>query len=405
MQDAIMQDAFILGGVRTPRGRASGRGALHGVSPVELVVGLCGALRERTGLDPRLVGDMILGCASQIGVQGANIARTASILADWDTPGMTINRFCASGIDAVSLAAARVRSGDATLLAAGGVESVSRVPLFADGGPLFTDPAVMRAVGSVHMGIAADLVATLEGLMREELDDYVINTRKKAREAWDAGRTASSLVAVLDGEGKVLCDRDELLGFSPSREELASFPPAFAALGSEGQDAVALSRYPALPEIRHVHTKGTSPPLADAAALLLIGNMEGALDAELKPRARIVASTTFAVDPVLMLTAGQHAVLRVLERTGLSAKDVDLFEFAEAFSALCIKFQRDLDVDDDRFNVDGGTLALGHAFGATGAILVLALVDGLVRRGGRYGIAAVSGAAGLGSAVLLERVA
>jgi acetyl-CoA C-acetyltransferase len=282
---------------------------------------------------------------------------------------------------------------------AGGVESVSRVPMFADRGPLYADPAVMQAVGSVHMGIAADLVATREGFTRDALDAYAQGTRARARAAWQSGTAARSVVPVGDFR------RDELVDYAPSAAEMAALPPAFAELGASGQDAVVRARFPELAEVRHLHTRATSPPLADAAALLVLGDAAAAARLSLRPRARVLATATCADDPVIMLTAGQSAVVRALARAGLTARDVDVFEFAEAFAALCLRFQRDLDVHGDRFNPNGGTLALGHAFGATGAILLLDVVDELERRGSRYGVAAVSGAAGVGVATVVERVA
>lgn len=392
-----MTDAVVVAGVRTARGKASAKGGLAQVAPLELVTALLEALAAR-GLPPDAVDDLLLGCATQVDAQGCNLARTAALVAGWPAPGATVNRFCASGLDAANLAAARVRAGDAALVVAGGVESVSRVPMFSDRGPLYADPAVMAAVGSVHMGIAADLVATDEGLTREALDGYALRTRGKARRAWASGAAASSVVPV----GGLA--RDELVDYAPSAADLAALPPAFAELGAAGQDAIVRARFPRLTEIRHLHTRATSPPLADAAALVAIASREQAARLGLRPRARVVASATVAGDPVVMLTAGQTAVERVLARAGLRPGDVGVFEYAEAFAALCLRFQRDLAVDDERLNPNGGTLALGHAFGATGAILLLNAVDELERRGARYALAAVSGAAGLGVATLLERV-
>jgi acetyl-CoA C-acetyltransferase len=383
-----MTDAFVLSGWRTPRAKASPRGALHAVPPLDLVVTLLRALPYASDAD-----DLLLGCATQVDEQGGNLARTAAMVAGWNVPGATVNRFCASGLDAANLAAARIRAGDASLVVAGGVESVSRVPMFSDRGPLYRDPAL----GAVHMGIAADLIATREGFTREQLDEYAARTRAKARRGWERSAGADSVLAV--GEFA----RDELLDYAPSPAELAALPPAFAELGASGQDALVRARFPELSEIRHLHTKASSPPLADAAALLVLGDQTAARRLELRPRARIIASATCADDPVVMLTAGQSATLRALARAGLAAKDVDVFEFAEAFAALCLRFQRDLDADDERFNPNGGTLALGHAFGATGAILLMNVVDELERRGGRYGVAAVSGAAGVGVATVVER--
>ncbi len=401
-----IRDSFVLATVRTPRSKGSARGALAGVTPLALVVGLIDALRAR-GLPADAVDDLVLGCASQTGEQGGNLARTAALVAGLDprTPGVMINRFCASGLDAVNLAAARVRAGDLGLALAGGVESVSRVPMFSDGGPLWTDPAVRAAAGGIHMGVAADLVATLDDTPREALDAYALTTRARARAAWLDGRAARSVVPVRGRDGEVLLDRDELIDWAPTAAELAALPPAFAALGAAGQDAVAIARHPALATggVRHLHTRASSPSLADAAALVVIGDADAAARTGLAPRARIVATATCAGDPVTMLTAGQDAIVAVLARAGLAADDIAVYEFAEAFAALCVRLRRDLGLDPARLNPGGGTIALGHAFGATGAILLANAVDELERTGGRYGIAAVSGAAGLGVATLIER--
>ena len=400
------REALILDYVRTPRAKASAKGSLHDRSATDLLTHLQRALVERTGLDTDLVGDVVVGCASQVDEQGANIARTAAVLAGWGdgVPGVTLNRFCASGIDAVAQAAARVRTGDLGLAVAGGVESVSRVPMFADRGPLWADPATIRAVGSVHMGIAADLNATIEGFRRDELDRYGVETQNKAATAWAGGVFSGSVVAVPATERGPGLDHDELVRPGTTFESLAALPPAFAQLGAEGQDEIALNAFRGVSSIEHLHTVGTSPQMADAAALLLIGTQDAADTAGIAPRGRILAAATTAVNPVVMLTAGQTAVEGVIARAGLRPADIDVFEFAEAFSALCLKFRRDLDAGPDRMNPNGGTMAMGHAFGATGAILVGSCLEELERRGGRYGVAAVSGAAGLGVAVLIERI-
>ncbi|MEV4891529.1 acetyl-CoA C-acyltransferase [Nonomuraea sp. NPDC055795] len=370
--------------VRTPRGKARPGGGLAEVTPLAMLEGLLGALGGRTGVT--WADDLIVGCATQNAEQGGNLARTAALTTGFDTPGMTLNRYCTSGIDAVRTAAALVASGSARVVVAGGVESVSRVPMFSDRGPLWSLP-----VGSLHMGVAADVVATLEGFSREELDRYGLRTQTLAAEAWAGGRYDRFLVPVND------LGHDEHVRPGLTQAALSALEPAFA--GSPGQDAVALAHLPGLGRIRHLHTRGTSPSLCDAAGLVLLGT-----GLDLEPLARVAGSATATGDPVTMLTAGQAAVERVLAQAGVSADDVEVFEFAEAFAALCLKFQRDLKVGDDRFNVNGGTIAMGHAFGATGALLVAACVAELHRRGARYGVAAVSGAAGSGSAVLLERV-
>jgi acetyl-CoA C-acetyltransferase len=398
------REVFIVDGLRTPRGKASPRGALASHSALDLARAVLAGLRDRAPALPALTEDVILGCATQVDEQGTNLARTAVLLEHFGdhVPGLMVNRFCASGIEAVNLGAARIMAGQAGLLVAGGVESVSRVPMFSDRGPLYTDPAVMRQVGTVHMGISADFIATREAFSREALDAYALRTREKARAADRAGRGRASVLPLRRDDGTIACDRDELLGFAPTASDLAALPPAFQELGAQGQDAVILARNPEVSRVEHLHTRASSPPLADAAAMLVLADEEGARRCGLRPRARIVRTASVAVDPVVMLTAGQLATERVLAREGLAPDDVAVFEFAEAFSALSMRFQRDLGIDDARLNPNGGTLALGHAFGATGAILLLNAVDELERVGGRYAVAAVSGAAGLGTATLLE---
>ena len=279
------------------------------------------ALVDRTGVDPGRIEDVMVGNSAQVGDQGGNIARTSVLLAGWgpDVPGGTLNRFCASGVDAVAQTSARIRSGDIGLAVAGGVESVSRVPMFADGGPLWTDPDVIRRIGSIHMGVAADLNATIEGYGRDELDAYGLETQTKAAAAWDAGFYANSVVPVTRADGTVV-DRDELMRPSTTAESLAALQPAFTELGGSGQDALALAAHPEVGAIRHVHTVGTSPALADAAALLMIGTGDAVRTLGLRPRARVLASATTSVDPVIMLTAGQSAVERVIAKAGSDSR-------------------------------------------------------------------------------------
>ncbi|MCU0278927.1 MAG: acetyl-CoA C-acyltransferase [Candidatus Nanopelagicales bacterium] len=389
-----MVDVFVLDWVRTPRGKASPKGGLHDLSALDLVTRLQEALGKRTGLDPATVDDVILGVASQIDEQGADLARTANLLSGWPVPGVTLNRFCASGIDAVATAAAKVRAGDASLIVAGGVESVSRVPIFSDRGALWSDPDVVSQVGSVHMGIAADLNATLEGFTREQLDSYALETHKKAAAAWESGAFDRSVVPVNQ------LQRDELIRADLSADTVASLQPVFADRPQD--DALVLERFDA---IDHLHTVATSPQMADAASLLLLGTADQAEALGLAPRARIVSSATATCDPVLMLTAGQDAMQKAMAKAGLQPADIDVFEFAEAFAALCLRFRRDLDAGPDRMNPNGGTIAMGHAFGATGAIMVGGCIDALEQRDGRFGVAGVSGAAGLGVGVVVERLA
>lgn len=398
---------YILDYVRTGRGRASERGGLHHLSALDLVTTLQHFLVERNDLDAGRVEDVVLGVASQVGEQGADLARTANLLAGWGAhvPGVTINRFCASGIDAVAQTAARINAGDVGLAVAGGVESVSRVPIFSDDGALWRDPEVVRAVGSVHMGIAADLNATAEGWTREQLDSYAVETHTKAARAWADGVFDGCVVPLPAADGVASFATDELIRPGTTMAAIADLPPAFAELGAAGQDALVAKAHPEVGPLDHRHTVATSPAMADAAALLLLGDDGAAEKTGMRPRGRIVSSATCSVDPVIMLTAGQEATERAIARAGLTPADVDVFEFAEAFAALCLRFRRDLDAGAERMNPNGGTIAMGHAFGATGAIMVGGMLEELERRGGRYGVAAVSGAAGLGVAVVVERLA
>ena len=399
-------EAFVYEALRTPRGKAKAGGGLADRTPLDLLGLLFDELRKRTDLDPEQVADVVIGAARQHGDQGSNLARVAALMAGWPAtvPGTTVSRACASGLEALNVAAARVRTGEAGLIVAGGVESLSRVPMFSENGPLWTDPVVQATVGSVHMGVAADVVATLEGFEREELDAYGVRTQTRAVSAQAAGRFDRSLVVVPSADGSRVCAVDEHVRPGTTLAQLAALEPAFAGMGADGQDEIALRRYPQLERIRHLHTRGTSPSLADGAGVILVGDEASEARLNVAPRARVVGSAVAAVDPVVMLTAGQDATVAVVQRAGLRLEDIDRFEFAEAFGALCLRFQRDLHVGDDRFNVNGGTIAIGHAFGATGPFLVANLLDELERCGGRYGVAAVSGAAGIGVATLVERI-
>lgn len=394
---------YVLGSLRTPRGKGHSRGALAQITPLNLVEQLLHGLVDRLGLDPAAVDEVILGSASQVGPQGGNLARTAALTAGWPhaVAGQTVNRFCASGIDAVKNAAGLIAAGHADLVVAGGVESVSQAPMFADQGPLWTDPAVISEIGSVHMGIAADIGATELGLTRPELDAYGVRTQELAAQAWGRGFFDSTVLPVRDSEGNTVLERDEILRHTDA-DQLASLDPAFADLGASGQDAIALAHLPGLEKIEHLHTRGTSPSLADGAGLVVVGTLQAAQEVGLTPLARIVSGASVGSDPVRMLGAGQAAISQALTRADLTPDHLDVVEFAEAFSAFCLKIQRELGFGDDRFNVNGGTIAMGHAFGATGAILTGQAVEQLQVGGGRYATAAVSGAAGLGTALIFE---
>lgn len=393
-------EAYILDTVRTPRGKASPKGGLAGVKPIDLLATLYQALQERNGLETAVFSNVILGCVTQTAEQGANLAKISALYAGLGDhiPGLTLNSFCTSGLEATGYAATRVAAGLDDLIIAGGVESVSRVPMFSDNGPWYNDPQVSQGTGFVHMGIAADLVATLERFERPLLDAYGVRSHQRAADAWKNGRFAPSLVPI---NGFAY---DEHIRPDTTLEKLALLEPAFAQMGADGVDSLLLQRYPSLSHIRHLHHRGNSPALADGAGLVLVGSRKTADKLGLRPRARVRAIASTSVDPVIMLTAGQTAIEKVLKTAELTVADVNLFEFAEAFAALCLKLQHDLTIPDDKLNVNGGTIAMGHAFGATGAILTATLLDELERRDSQTGVVAISGAAGLGAAMVLERV-
>lgn len=401
-----MQEALIFDALRTPRGRGKADGALAGVKPVHLLTGLMQALPQRTGLDPASIEDVILGCVTPIGEQGANIARTAVLAAGWDqrVAGMQLNRFCASGLEAVNLAAALVRSGWRELVLAGGVESMSRTPMGSDGGALMNDPEIREQVGFVPQGISADLLATLDGFTREELDALAVESQRRAAAARAGGRFARSIVPVRDPEGRIILAEDEHIRPNTTLADLAKLPPAFAQLGAAGFDAVALRRYPHLTHIEHVHTAGNSSGIVDGAALVLVGSEARGRALGLTPRARIVSTAVIGSEPTLMLTGPAPAARLALERAGLDFDDIDLFEINEAFAAVVLHFQRETGVGLERINVNGGAIALGHPLGATGAIILGTLLDELERRGGRYGLAALCVGGGMGVATLIERL-
>jgi acetyl-CoA C-acetyltransferase len=402
----VSRTAVIVDTVRTPRGKAKPGGGLSTIAPLEMVVQLLRALEGRNDFAPSMVDDVILGCATQTGEQGGNLARTAALVAGWgeSVPGVTINRFCASGLEAVNLATAKITAGLADVVVAGGVESVSRVPMYTDAGPLYSDPAVSaRTGGGLFMGVAADLVATVEGFERDELDAYGVQSHHRAATAWEEGRFEPSLVLIEDAAGQVPLATDEHVRPGSTLGEAAALEPAFAGIGADGHDALVLNRFPDLDEVSHLHHRGNSPSLADGAGAVLVMSEGRAAEFGFEPRATVRAASTASVDPIVMLTAGQLAVERALAAAGMRPGHVDLFEFAEAFAAVCLKFQRDLEVEPERFNVNGGTIAMGHAFGATGAILTATLLDEMRRRDAGTGVVGISGAAGLGVATVLER--
>ncbi|MEV4134683.1 acetyl-CoA C-acetyltransferase [Dactylosporangium sp. NPDC049742] len=400
-------EAYIYDALRTPRGRGKPTGALHSVKPVSLISGLIEeTLRRAPGLDPARIDDVVLGVVSPLGDQGADIAKTAALTAGLpDTvAGVQLNRFCASGLEAVNVAAQKVRSGWEDLVLAGGVESMSRVPMGSDGGAWALDPETNYDTGFVPQGIGADLIATLDGYSREDVDRYALQSQTRAAKAWANGYFARSVVPVRDRNGLVVLDRDEHLRAS-TLEGLGQLPASFATIGELGGfDAVALQRYHWVERIEHVHTAGNSSGIVDGASLVVIGNEAVGAAAGLTPRARIVATAVSGADPTIMLTGPAPAARKALAKAGLGVDDLDLVEINEAFAAVVLRFVADLGLSMDIVNVNGGAIAMGHPLGATGAMILGTLTDELERRGGRYGLATLCVGGGMGIATVIERL-
>jgi acetyl-CoA C-acetyltransferase len=404
----MSSEAFIYDAVRTPRGKGKKTGALHSVKPISLTTGLIDQVRRRNPqLDPGLVDDIVLGVVSPVGEQGAVIARTAALAAGLPetVAGVQINRFCASGLEAVNLAAQKVASGFEDLVLAGGVESMSRVPMGSDGGAWPMDPETAHATGFVPQGIGADLIATLAGWSREDVDAYAAESHARAAKAWSNGYFERSVVPVVDKNGTVVLDTDELVRPGTTVESLAGLPSAFAGIGDMGGfDAVALNKYHWVERIDHVHTAGNSSGIVDGAALVVVGNEEAGARNGLTPRARIVSTALSGADPVIMLTGPAPATRKALAKAGLTVDDIDLVEMNEAFAAVVLRFMADTGFDHEQVNVNGGAIAMGHPLGATGAMILGSLVDELERRDLRYGLATLCVGGGMGIATVVERV-
>jgi len=401
-----MSDAYIFDAVRTPRGKGKKDGSLHQASPVWLLRTLLQALQQRNGLDTALVDDVVLGCVTPVGEQGADIARTAVLDAEWaqTVAGVTQSRFCASGLESVNLAAAKVKSGWEDLVVAGGVESMSRWTMGSDGGAWFMDPRINQKLGFVPQGVGADLIATLEGWGRSDVDAFALRSHQRAAAARAEGRFAKSLVPVRDIAGLLMLDRDETIREKASAEAMAKLEPSFAMMGSMGFDSTALRKYTTVERIVHVHHAGNSSGIVDGAALMLMGSREGGAKAGLKPRARIRAAAVIGSEPTIMLTGPTPACRKALAKAGMAARDIDLWEVNEAFATVPMKTARDLGVDLDRVNVNGGAIAMGHPLGATGCIILGTLLDELERRDLSTGLATLCVGGGMGIATIIERV-
>lgn len=403
----MASEAFVYEAIRTPRGRGKQSGALAGVKPVHLVTGLVDELRRRyPGLDLEMIDDLVLGVVTAVGDQGMDIAKTAALAAGLPdvVSGVQLNRFCASGLEAVNTVAARVRAGWADLALAGGVESMSRVPMGSDGGAWVFDPEISAAVRFVPQGVSADLLATLERLGREDLDRFALGSHVKAAKAWADGRFARSVIPV-SVAGTVVLEHDEHVRAPASLDRLAALPPAFAEVGTQGgYDQVALRRYPELARIEHGHTAGSSSGIVDGAALVLVGSEQAGARAGLRPRARIVAAALDGVDATLMLTGPAGATRKALRSAGLTIDEIDLVEINEAFAAVPLWYQRELGIPPEKVNVNGGAIAMGHPLGATGAMLLGTVLDELERRDLRYGLVTLCAGGGMGIATIVERI-
>jgi acetyl-CoA C-acetyltransferase len=397
---------YVYDAVRTPRGRGKRDGALYGISPIQLLHNVLTALRERCRLDTRRVDDVVLGCVTPVGEQGSDIARTAVLYAGWDeaVPGVTQNRFCASGLESINLAAMKVMSGEEHLVVAGGIESMSRVPMGSDGGAWYMDPRVNDATGFVPQGISADLVATLEGFSRADVDGYAVLSQQRAHAARAAGRFVRSLITVCDANGSAVLDHDETIRGETTLATLGALAPSFAGVGKLGFDATALRKYTTIEAIDHVHHAGNSSGIVDGAALVLLGSKRLGDELGLVPRARIVSTAVVGSEPTIMLTGPTPAVRRALGKADMVPSDIDLYEINEAFAAVPLKTARDLGIELDRVNVNGGAIALGHPLGATGAMLLGTVLDELERRDLETGLVTLCVGGGMGIATIIERV-
>ena len=400
-------EAYIFDAIRTPRGRGKANGALSNVPAIDLISGLLQDLQGRNNLDTAQVDDVVLGCVTPIGEQGADIARTAVLYAGWDVdvPGMQINRFCASGLETVNMAAMRVRSGWEDLIVAGGVESMSRVPMGSDGGAMMEDPRVSSKVNYVPQGIGADLIATLEDFTREELDRFALQSQQRADAAAKNGRFNCSLVPVCDDNGEIVLARDEHIRPETTLEGLAGLKPAFARLGEMGFDEKVQNVYPQIQQIQHVHTAGNSSGIVDGAAVVLIGSAEKGKALGLRPRARIVSSGLVGTEPTIMLIGPGPASKKALQKAGMNVADIDLFEVNEAFAAVVLRFMRDMGIENsDKVNVNGGAIAMGHPLGATGAMLLGTALDELEHTDQQTALITLCVGGGMGIATIIERV-
>jgi acetyl-CoA C-acetyltransferase len=402
-----MTDAFVYDHVRTPRGRGKADGALHEVTALNLASQALGAIKDRNKLEPKLVDDVVLGCVDPVGEAGGDIARVAAIMAGFgdEVPGVQINRFCASGLDAVNFAAAEVMSGQHDMTIGGGVESMSRVGIGASGGAWPMDPSIALKSYFLPQGISADLIATKYGFSRDVVDAYAVESQKRAAKAWDDGRFKNSVVPVKDVNGLTLLAKDEHMRPTTTMQTLAQLNPSFVQMGEMGGfDAVAVQRYPEVEAVNHVHTPGNSSGIVDGAAAVLIGNKEAGTAAGLKPRARIKAFANIGSEPSIMLTGPIPVTEKLLKKAKMSVADIDLFELNEAFASVVLRYMQALDIDHAKINVNGGAIAMGHPLGATGAMIFGTVLDELERRNLNTALVTLCIGVGMGTATIIERV-
>jgi acetyl-CoA C-acetyltransferase len=402
-----MSDAYIYDHLRSPRGRGKAGGALNSVTPIELASQVLRGLRDRNGLDTTILDDVVLGCVAPVGEQGANIARVAAMNADYaqSVPGQQINRFCASGLEAVNTVAAQVMAGQSTAGVAGGIESMSRVPMMSDGGAWAIDPQVAIHTHFVPQGISADLIATRDGISRHDCDAYAVESQHRAANAWNKGYFRRSVLPIVDHLGEVILDHDETVRGDASMESLADLNPAFAKMGAQaGFDDVAIQKYPEIEAIDHVHTAGNSSGIVDGAAAVLVGSREAGQAMGLRPRARIRSFASIGSEPTIMLTGPAPASNKALGLAGMTTSDIDLWELNEAFASVVLHYMNELGVAHDRINVNGGAIAMGHPLGATGAIVLGTLLDEMERRDLETGLVSLCIGAGMGTATIIERV-
>ena len=401
-----MTEAFVFDAIRTPRGKGKKDGALHEVKPVNLLASLLAELQHRNQFDTAQVDDVVMGVVSPVGDQGSVIAKVAALKAGWDyrCSGMQLNRFCASGLEAVNLAAQKIRSGWEDLVVAGGVESMSRVPIGSDGGAWAQDPETNSATHFVPQGIGADLIATLDGYSRGDVDAFAVESQRRAAQAQASGYFAHSVVPVKDFLGQTILDADEFIKPHSTLGSLGALKPSFEQLGAMGFDAVALAKYPHVERIIHVHHAGNSSGIVDGAAAVLVGSQAAGKLHGLTPRARIVAAAVSGADPTIMLTGPVPAARKALAKAGLRLDQIDLFEVNEAFAAVPMRFMKELHVPQEKVNVNGGAIAMGHPLGATGAMILGTLIDELHRRKLRYGLATLCVGGGMGIATIVEAV-